>query len=225
MDPNDDAEVDWYVRTARPPESDQEHLRWLYVDQILRAAGVFTTHYVSERLGKYRGDQLVEDAFKRFFNPRGRLQGVNGLTAIAFGSDVTIDEFSRADANVRAPRGDGEAFLAWIDQQADGRAYVEWLKKLDADWSAGRASRDEARVLANIHGWSKAHLSAAVERFKAAKAYLEREAERRRKEDAADARRRARTDEPRVPQQPHPTRRKYGELPPEPEVVIKRRGS
>lgn len=159
---------------------------------------------------------------RAFYAPRrAEARMLSPMTAAGYASPIAIEEYALTTGRNPPPSGDGDATLKWLSDGASGQLYFDWLRQLDESVAAGRASAREAKALSRIHDTVLADLKEAIKQYQGAKGFLERE-ERRRQPELEDEKRDAeRAMSPPSPPQKR-THRKYGELPPEPEIVVRR---
>lgn len=160
------------------------------------------------------------DALEHFYQVR-RPEWVqlSPVMSVAAPRTVALECYGRLAQDFEPPHAEGEEFERFLTGD-NGRRYAEWLAELERKYHEGTLNQREGWAYRDIVADAETYLRSLVESFYQTRDYLEREKERERRRSESEQRQRERTV---VPQSYAPTRRRYGEVPPEPEVVVRKK--
>jgi hypothetical protein len=151
----------------------------------------------------------------------------NGLRSWAAASQAANVEYQALyateplPAHVQLGAPGSMPYVRWLEKERTKPTFHAWLTKLYESEATGTSTGQERLLLQEIERETSRAIEDLVRRFNGRKAWLLRRAEveaRRKREEE----RRAKATEAAKPQAQRPARRRYGELPPVPEIITRR---
>ena len=201
MQVSDDEDLRFYFE--RGPADPADRARWEWVDRVL---------------GGWSHD--LERPLRSFFE--------TGLLSFAYDSTTALAEYDRTHPTPPMPDG-GAAYLEWVEAERHKEPFAPWLRRLYAREAEGSETGQDRLLLQQIEDEMRLKLQDLVRRYEGRKAYVmfeiaKKEREEERQRAAADEGGRSRGERSAPPQNVGRGRpRRYGELPPEPVVIHRRR--
>lgn len=139
-----------------------------------------------------------------------------GLRPYAVKSAALLYEHAVLFPRERAPLG-GAALVEWVERQRERPTIHEWVAQLYVREAEGTTTGSDRLLLDEVVREATSPLRDLVQRYQGRRDFLRREEARQERE--AKAREPTSTE---TPARPKRKRRRWGELPPEPEVVRRR---
>jgi hypothetical protein len=209
LDAQDDADLRYYVVEQRDEPSDwAAAARWKPMHR-------FFTFEWDERLSE------MERQFRQFYE--------NGLLSWAMSAVAATREHAALYPDLPMPThilpgAPGSVpFVEWLDGEYAKPIFTKWIAELYQREACGTTTGRDRLLLDEILREKRPEIEQLVHRYNSRKAWLARR-EAAEARATRDAERRGRASAPVAVSQAHrPSPRRYGELPPEPEITVRRR--
>lgn len=171
------------------------------------------------------------EVFQDFYFPRRpERMKLSSLMTTAATLPTAIDWFGRLKQNLAPATGDGAALQQWLLDGTNGIVFADWLAELESKVADGSATRREHLAFQEIEKEVDTYLRGLVDGLNRTRenlenydAFVAREDARRERAALDAAGSEARAARPPLTTPTRPPKRKYGELPRQPEITTYRK--
>lgn len=204
----DEADLIFYFNQPDEPKDWAAAARWKPVHQ-------FFTERMDDRTSELEGQ------FRQFYS-NGHLRSWGATAAAALREFNALFPHEPMPPHIQRGAPGGRELVEWEEKEKLKPTFNRWLHAVYDREDRGTNSAAERRMLDEIAREKASELDELVRRFNGRKGWLERQIAREEREKR-EQERLAQVKTAAVPQAKRQSHRRYGELPPEPEVFIRRK--